>query len=79
MAGALTIEQLFDSIAIRVNGPEAWSHALTIDWDLNAKHAYRMTLSNGALTHRPDPSPGPADRPWPAAQCAAWVPGNKIR
>jgi alkyl sulfatase BDS1-like metallo-beta-lactamase superfamily hydrolase len=62
MAGALTIEQVFDSIAIRVNGPRAWPEALTIDWDFtDAKQAHRMVLSNGALTHWPDPGPGDAD------------------
>ena len=53
---ALTVEQLFDSIAIRVNGPKAWSQTLTIDWnftDVSSRH--RMTLSNGALIHWADP------------------------
>jgi alkyl sulfatase BDS1-like metallo-beta-lactamase superfamily hydrolase len=52
MAGALTVEQIFDSLAIRVVGPKAWSERLTIDWhiaDLDESH--RMTLSNGALIH----------------------------
>jgi alkyl sulfatase BDS1-like metallo-beta-lactamase superfamily hydrolase len=52
MAGALTVEQVFDSLAIRVVGPKAWSERLTIDWhftDLDESH--RMTLSNGALIH----------------------------
>jgi alkyl sulfatase BDS1-like metallo-beta-lactamase superfamily hydrolase len=60
LASALTVEQLFDSIAIRVNGPKAWSQSLTIDWDFtDLKTAYRMTLSNGALSHwRAEPSDG---------------------
>ncbi|GEM_PF-2170853 len=62
MAGALTIEQLFDAMAIRVNGPRAWAEALTIDWDFtDARQSYRMTLSNGALIHWPGPAPGGAD------------------
>jgi linear primary-alkylsulfatase len=62
MGKALTIEQVFDSIAIRVNGPRAWSQELTIDWDFtDAKQAYRMVLSNGALIHWPDPAPARAD------------------
>jgi alkyl sulfatase BDS1-like metallo-beta-lactamase superfamily hydrolase len=52
MATALNVPQLLDSIAIRVNGPKAWSlHAVT-DWhfsDLN-EH-YRVTLENGVLTY----------------------------
>jgi Alkyl sulfatase C-terminal len=62
MAAALTVEQLFDSIAIRVNGPKAWTEHLTIDWhftDLGER--YRMSLSNGVLVHYPNPGPGDAD------------------
>ena len=59
---ALTIEQLFDSVAIRVNGPRAWSEALTIDWEFTDEQArYRMTLSNGALIHWSGGGPGNAD------------------
>ena len=59
---ALTVEQLFDSIAIRVNGPKAWDQALTIDWDFTDQSTrHRMTLSNGALIHWSDPAPGGAD------------------
>jgi alkyl sulfatase BDS1-like metallo-beta-lactamase superfamily hydrolase len=50
---ALSVEQLFDAIAIRVNGPRAWSEALVVDWrftDLGDTH--RMTLRHGVLTHR---------------------------
>jgi alkyl sulfatase BDS1-like metallo-beta-lactamase superfamily hydrolase len=62
MLRALSVEQLFDSLAIRVNGPRAWGEALTIDWDFTDEKArYRMVLSNGALIHWPDPGPGDAD------------------
>ena len=56
MAAALTVEQLFDSVVIRVNGPKAWSEHLTIDWhfsDLDQR--YRMSLSNGVLVHYQNP------------------------
>ena len=59
---ALTIGQLFDSVAIRVNGPKAWDEHLTIDWvftDLD--HAYRTELTNGVLIHDVDPEDGTAD------------------
>jgi alkyl sulfatase BDS1-like metallo-beta-lactamase superfamily hydrolase len=62
MAAALTVEQLFDSVAIRVNGPKAWSETVTIDWhftDLDQR--YRMSLANGVLVHYQDPGPGAAD------------------
>jgi alkyl sulfatase BDS1-like metallo-beta-lactamase superfamily hydrolase len=62
MASALTIGQLFDSIAIRVNGPKAWDHAFTIDWTVtDEKRSYRMEPSNGALVHWPDPGSDDAD------------------
>ncbi|MFG1708321.1 alkyl/aryl-sulfatase [Nonomuraea sp. M3C6] len=59
---ALTVEQVFDSIAIRVDGPRAWHERLTIDWhltDLGERH--RTTLSNGALIQQPDPPDDAAD------------------
>jgi alkyl sulfatase BDS1-like metallo-beta-lactamase superfamily hydrolase len=62
MLAALSVEQLFDSIAICVNGPRAWAEALTIDWDFTDEQArYRMTLSNGALIHWPGGGQGEAD------------------
>ena len=52
MAPALTITQLFDSIAIRINGPRAWDERLSIGWHFTDTHEnYRMELSNGALIH----------------------------
>ncbi|MFB4263180.1 alkyl/aryl-sulfatase [Nonomuraea sp. GTA35] len=62
MIAALTVEQVFDSLAIRVDGPRAWNETLVIDWrltDLNQRH--RITLSNGALIHQADPPRQPAD------------------
>jgi len=50
--GALTIEQLFDSLGIRVDGVRAADAAVCIDWvftDLD--RTYRTQLSNGALIH----------------------------
>lgn len=62
MAMALTIEQIFDSVAVRVDGPKAWSEHLSIDWNLtDLGHTYRTTISNGALIHYADPSGDPAD------------------
>jgi hypothetical protein len=54
LAAALTITQLFDSIAIRINGPKAWGERLSIGWHFTDTHEnYRMELSNGALVHYP--------------------------
>jgi alkyl sulfatase BDS1-like metallo-beta-lactamase superfamily hydrolase len=83
MIQALTVEQLFDSIAIRVNGPKAWSQTLTIDWDFTDEGTrHRTALSNGVLVHWPDPQPGGADltltltRPQLLALLAGQAPGN---
>jgi alkyl sulfatase BDS1-like metallo-beta-lactamase superfamily hydrolase len=50
--GALTIEQLFDSLAVRIDGLRAAESAVCVDWvftDLD--RTYRTELSNGALIH----------------------------
>ena len=50
--GALTIEQLFDSLGVRLDGQRAASATACIDWvftDLG--RTYRTELSNGALIH----------------------------
>jgi alkyl sulfatase BDS1-like metallo-beta-lactamase superfamily hydrolase len=50
--GALTIEQLFDSLGVRIDGLRAAKATVCIDWiftDLN--RTYRTELSNGALIH----------------------------
>jgi len=53
LLGALTVAQLLDAIAIRIDGPRAWDEELSVDWqftDLGETH--RATLRNGVLTHR---------------------------
>jgi alkyl sulfatase BDS1-like metallo-beta-lactamase superfamily hydrolase len=62
LAPALTISQLFDSIAIRINGPKAWGERLSIGWHFTDTHEnYRMELSNGALIHYPTTGSQAAD------------------
>ena len=62
LAPALTVTQLFDSIAIRINGPKAWNERLSIGWHFTDAHEnYRMELSNGALIHYPTTSNQAAD------------------
>jgi alkyl sulfatase BDS1-like metallo-beta-lactamase superfamily hydrolase len=56
MASALSIEQLFDTLAIRIDGPRAASDSFVIHWtftDLNT--VIRLTLSNGALIQTENP------------------------
>ncbi|GAA1186787.1 alkyl sulfatase BDS1-like metallo-beta-lactamase superfamily hydrolase [Kitasatospora gansuensis] len=60
LAMALTVDQLIDSLAVRVNGPRAWDTPLTVDWLLtDQRRGWRLTLSNGALTHRSAPAGQP--------------------
>ena len=56
---ALAPEQIFDAIAIRVDGPRAWDEALSIGIELtDAGEAYRLDLRNGVLVHRLAPVEG---------------------
>jgi alkyl sulfatase BDS1-like metallo-beta-lactamase superfamily hydrolase len=56
MAGALTIEQLFDSLAIRIDGPRAATESLVIDWHFtDTGVTVRLALSNGALIPTQNP------------------------
>jgi alkyl sulfatase BDS1-like metallo-beta-lactamase superfamily hydrolase len=62
MLAMLTPEQLFDALAIRVNGPRSWDERLTFDCvltDIGAR--YRLTLRNGVLTYTGAPQRKPAD------------------
>ena len=62
MAAALTVDQLFDTLAIRVDGPRAASDSFAIQWTFtDTGEIVRLTLSNGALiqTHNPKTSIDP--------------------
>ena len=62
MAGALTITQLFDSLAIRIDGQRAWDTTASIRWNFTEPaETYRMELSNGVLIHHPTTRDDPAD------------------
>ncbi|NDZ97606.1 MBL fold metallo-hydrolase [Streptomyces sp. SID6673] len=61
---AMSVEQLFDAIALRVDGPGSWDANITLDWvisDDNRRH--RAQLRNGLLVHFdvPDGATGSAD------------------
>jgi alkyl sulfatase BDS1-like metallo-beta-lactamase superfamily hydrolase len=54
MLAQLTPEMLFDSLAIRVDGPAAWDVSVVLDvvvTDTDAGTTYRVWLSNGALVY----------------------------
>lgn len=60
LLAALTVPQVFDSIAVRIDGPKAWDVDLKISWvftDLGA--TYVTELRNGALNHRTVDEPVP--------------------
>jgi alkyl sulfatase BDS1-like metallo-beta-lactamase superfamily hydrolase len=62
MASALTISQLFDSLAIRIDGKRAWDATASIRWHFtDADETYLMQLSNGVLTHQPTRRTQPTD------------------
>ncbi|KAI9042050.1 alkyl/aryl-sulfatase [Aspergillus affinis] len=62
VVGQLTPEMLFDSIAIQINGPEAWDQKLAIDVVVtDAGVTYRLWLSNGALIYSTTPQSGTVD------------------
>jgi alkyl sulfatase BDS1-like metallo-beta-lactamase superfamily hydrolase len=53
MAYALSVSQVFDSIAVRIDGPRAWDEHLRIAWHLTDEGTVYVTeLRNGALHHR---------------------------
>ncbi|MER7079640.1 Alkyl sulfatase BDS1, metallo-beta-lactamase superfamily [Saccharopolyspora kobensis] len=61
MLTALRVDQLIDSVAIRVNGPKAWDRTITMDWKLTDENKiWHLRLSNGVLTHHSDTTPDPA-------------------
>ncbi len=57
LLSALTPEQIFDGLAISINGPRAWDLDIAIDVTLSDRDAnYRLTLRNGVLVHRRVPA-----------------------
>lgn len=48
---ALTLEQLFDAAAIRVDGPRSWHADITIRWNITGADPVTLRLRNGVLTH----------------------------
>jgi len=58
LAGALTIEQILSSLAVRIDGPKVWDQRVMITWefaDLNS--VYVTELRNGTLIHRETNTP----------------------
>jgi alkyl sulfatase BDS1-like metallo-beta-lactamase superfamily hydrolase len=62
MLKGLATGQILDAVAVRLDGPRAAEADLTIHLSLpDTGEQFRLTLSNGVLTHRPGPPAGEVD------------------
>ncbi|OMI85858.1 alkyl/aryl-sulfatase [Streptomyces sp. M1013] len=61
LLAALTLKQLFDSLAIRVDGPRSWDADITVRFDLQDADSVTLRLRNGVLTHIVGDGPAAAD------------------
>ena len=62
MAAALSVPQLFDTMAIRLDGPRAWDLKVVIDWHFtDLDEHYRLRVQHGVLTYSPQVGQGAAD------------------
>ncbi len=60
LVAALSVEQVFQTVAIRVDGPKAWDEHLVLSWvfgDLG--RTYVTELRNGTFVQRPSVRPAP--------------------
>ncbi len=49
----LTVSQVFDSVAIRIDGPKAWNEHVVIAWHITDEGTTHLTeLRNGVMHHR---------------------------
>ncbi|MFE0632130.1 alkyl/aryl-sulfatase [Streptomyces sp. NPDC058864] len=58
---ALSLDQLFDSLAIRVDGPAGWDADITIRWNVRSGEPITWRLRNGVLTHVTGEGPAAAE------------------
>jgi len=60
LIATLTVSQVFDSIAIRIDGPRAWDERLVLSWVITDEDTTYVTeLRNGVLVHRSAKAPHP--------------------
>ncbi|WP_203685509.1 alkyl sulfatase dimerization domain-containing protein [Streptomyces sp. SID14515] len=57
---ALTLDQLFDALCIRVDGPRSWDADITVRWNVNGADPVTLRLYNGVLTHTTGGGPAAA-------------------
>ncbi|QIS14577.1 alkyl/aryl-sulfatase [Nocardia arthritidis] len=54
---AMTVDQIFDAMALRVDGPKAWNQRVVTDWEFSDENrVHRLELRNGRLTHYDRPA-----------------------
>ena len=54
MVSALTVEQILDAMALRLDGPRSAASTVELRWEISdTGESFILNLSNGALTHRP--------------------------
>lgn len=52
IASALSVEQVFDAVSLRIDGPRAWDAHIVIDWKVTDEDlVHRTQLRNGLLVH----------------------------
>ncbi|MFE2538826.1 alkyl/aryl-sulfatase [Actinacidiphila glaucinigra] len=51
VVSALSLDQLFDSLAIRLDGPAGWDADITVRWNVHGTEPITWRLHNGVLTH----------------------------
>jgi alkyl sulfatase BDS1-like metallo-beta-lactamase superfamily hydrolase len=61
LLAALALGQLFDALAIRVDGPRSWDADITVRWNLMGGKSMTMRLRNGVLTHVTGTGPAAGD------------------
>jgi linear primary-alkylsulfatase len=50
----LTVDQILDGMAVRLDGPRAWGRQLTVAWQVtDPDERHLLQLENGVLHHRP--------------------------
>ena len=64
MMAALTVDQVFDALSLRINGPKAWNERFVSDWTFTDEdRVHRVELRNGVLVHYDRPAGDNLPRP----------------
>ncbi|MFF4901931.1 alkyl/aryl-sulfatase [Streptomyces sp. NPDC001068] len=61
VVAALSLDQLFDALAIRVDGPRSWDADITVRWNVAGREPVTTRLRNGVLTTVTGTGPAAAD------------------